>query len=514
MVKIQELPDTVDELRALVANLSNENETLQKNIFILKRLIFLRKSEKWTKEDIRQALLFDEAETEDIPEEPVQSEKITYFRRKSGRKPIDKNIPRTDVIHDLDEKDKTCACGHELTKIGEDTCEKLDIKPAEFKVTRHIHFKYACKHCEGTSDESKPGVITKKRDPDIIPKSFVTPGLLAYIFTGKFVDHIPFFRQEKIFRRLGIELPRATMCNWAIQVGTICERLMILMKKELMQSSVLCVDETPFQVMNEEGKSNLTKSYMWVFRGGTKENPLVMYEYHPTRSSDALDFLSGFKGKLVSDGYPVYDKICNKFRIPHAGCWAHARRKFFDAAKEGKKDSNSEHALKQIQKLYRVEEIIREGKLNPESILELRQNESKPIVLELEKWINSMIKEIVPSGLFGRALSYTANEFHKLKVYLDDPLLPIDNNLTENDIRPFVLGRKNWLFSGSPRGASASSTIYSLIQSAIANGLEPYWYLRYLFERIHLVSRDEELNQLLPNRILNENLKSSGYSVV
>lgn len=163
--------------------------------------------------------------------------------------------------------------------------------------------------------------------------------------------------------------------------------------------------------------------------------------------------------------------------------------------------------------MYRVEEKIREGKLSPESILELRQNESKPIVLEFEKWIDSFLTKIVPTGLFGRALSYTANEFRKLTIYLDDPMLPIDNNLTENDIRPFVLGRKNWLFSGSPRGATASSTIYSLIQSAKANGLEPYWYLRYLFERIHLTTGDEDLRQLLPDRVTNEDLVNSGYTV-
>jgi transposase len=412
-----------------------------------------------------------------------------------------------EVVHDLCEEDKKCACGTALTKIGEEVSEKLDIIPAKVQVLKHIRYKYACKNCEGTESEEEGGAVkTAPMPPQIIPQGIVTPGLLSFVLTSKFCDALPFYRQEKIFERIGAEISRATMCNWAMLAAERMDRLLELLWENIAKSPHLGVDETTVQVLQEPGRKNTTKSYMWVFRGGTRDHPVIIFRYSPTRSSEVIKKnLKNYKGYLQSDGYTGYDVFGRRDGIIHAGCWAHVRRKFVEAAKITK-EGLAHSVIDLIRKLYKVEEKAREDNLSPEETLLLRQKDSLHVMESIKKVLDREVHHVAPKSPLGKAIRYTLDDWKKLVVYLLNGIVPIDTTLVETAIRPFVVGRKNWLFSGSPRGAEASAAIYSIIETAKANGLEPYAYLRHLFEKLPLAKSDDEIRCLLPNHTDNVEL--------
>lgn len=512
----QQLPDDIDALKEIISNLSKLTDKYEKEIQYLEeknnlllQKLFGRKSEKLTPEDILQGRLFDEPEfcfIQDEDESVEVSESVTvvssHTRKKRGRKPLPESLPRVDVVHDITSDEKHCACGCEMKKIGEDVSEKLDIIPAKIQVIRHIRYKYACKNCEGSgSDEA--AVKTAPLPPQIIPQGIVSPGLLAWVLAGKFCDALPFYRQEKLFARIGVELSRATFSNWAILAHKGCGRMLQLMMDDIISSSLVGIDETSVQVMNEKDRKNTTKSYMWVSRGGTAEKPVVLFRYNPTRGGDFVNNqFKDFEGVIQTDGYQGYNALGKKEKVVHAGCWAHVRRKFVEAAGNSKGDNSFANSMiSMIKKLYDVETEIREKKYNGEEILKLRNIESRPVVEKIGDMFEKKRHSIAPKSLTGKAISYAIDLWPRLSVYLDDPQIPIDNNPVENAIRPFVVGRKNWLFSGSPRGAEASAGIYSIIETAKANGLEPYWYMRYLFEKLPACKGDDEIRLIMPNRI-------------
>ncbi len=505
------LPADVGGLQRLVVQLQHDNkvlhskaEVLEDELRLLRHKIFGRRSERFSVEDLRQSSLFDEAEytievqTRKLSEPAV--EVSAYRRVKRGRKPLPADLPREEVVHDIPEEEKICACGALLVRIGEETSEKLEIIPQQLKVIRHIRPKYACKKCEGT--ESEQAVKIAPVPPQIIPKSIATPGLLAYVMVSKFCDAIPFYRQEKLFRRIGIELSRVDFCNWAIQVARQCDPLIEVFLDEIRAGPVVQMDETPLQVMKELGRANTMKSYMWVMRGGPPENPVIVYRYHPTRGAKIpLGYLSEYEGYLQTDGYEGYESTGSLPGIIHAGCWAHARRKFDEAAKASKKTGSAEEALGQIRKIYRIERELRSQELEPEVFMEKRKELVLPILEDFKEWLDTKALQVPPSTLLGKAVNYALNEWEKLLRYLDSPYLTPDTNLVENSIRPFVLGRKNWLFSGSPRGAHASATLFSLIETAKATGLEPYRYLRYVFTRLPFVRTASDYRALTPHHL-------------
>ncbi|WP_156469980.1 IS66 family transposase, partial [Leptospira alstonii] len=274
-------------------------------------------------------------------------------------------------------------------------------------------------------------------------------------------------RQAGILQRSGVEISRSTLSNTAIQVYEKLSPMIEDVRKELFKSKYLQIDETVLQVLNEEGKPNTSKSYMWVIRGSIREKPVVLYHYESSRSAKFLEEWIGDFGKLnttlpmgiiQTDGYESYDSLLKtKSRILHAGCWNHARRKFFEILKVDSKNAQAQWIVKEIGKLYAVESKAKEGKLSSEEHLRLRQSESKPIIHEIHSWMNKRIVEVAPKSSMGKALSYLAGQWEKLLIFLDHPHLQLDTNLVENDIRPFVVGRKNWLFSGCPQGATASA---------------------------------------------------------
>jgi transposase len=481
-------------------------DLLEEQMRLLKSAIYGRKSEQYSKEEGIQACLFNEAEA--AVETSTGGDKIeeitvaAHKRVKGGRRPLPPELPRVEVIHDLSESEKICDCSREMSRIGSEISEKLDIVPAKIQVIRDVRYKYACRSCEG-ADSHSGAVRIAPLSPQVIPQSMATAGLIAWILTSKYADALPLYRQEKIFERLGVDISRATMANWVIHVGKSCERLIELLWQEIRSGPLVNMDETHVQVLNEPGRPNQSKSYMWVFRGGDVEHPSLIFQYEPSRSGKIpQECLSGYKGYIQTDGYAGYDMLGERDGIFHMGCWVHVRRKFLEIVKArpkgSKKNGNADVALTYIRNIYAIEKDADERALSAEGRYPLRQEKSVPLLREFREWLENISPKTPPQGLLGKAISYALKQWERLCRYTEDGRLRPDNNLAENVIRPFVVGRKNWLFAGHPRGARASATIYSLIETAKANDLEPYRYLRYLFERLPMAETESDYRALLP----------------
>jgi transposase len=512
----QILPDDPVELKKIIASMADNKQRdeqriqyLEEYVRLLKNEIFGRKTEKRPLPDDKQMVLFNEAESDTAEQaEQNSSEDKTivpaHSRRKRGRKPLPADLPRVEVIHDIDESEKTCPCGCQLKRIGEEVCEKLDYVPAKIQVERHIRYKYACPDCEGVEDDG-PTVKIAPPPVQLLPKSMATSGLVAHIVTAKFEDALPLYRQEKIFTRIGIDLPRATMAGWMIKTAEKAGPLLHLLNQEIRSGPIVNIDETPVQVLNEPNRANTTKSYMWVFRGGDPDRPALVYHYHPTRAGQVpLEFLKGYQGYVQTDGYNGYEALGRQSGVDLVGCWAHARRMFDKVVKakaNKKKQGAADEALDYIGRLYAIEKEARKDQLDAEQLKAYRQLKANPILDEFKKWLDAKVSTTPPKGLLGKAIGYTLNLWPRLVRYIDDGRLRPDNNLAENAIRPFVVGRKNWLFSGHPKGAAASAALYSLIETAKANGLKPYFYLRYLFDQLPLCETEADYEKLLPRSI-------------
>ncbi|MHC4139681.1 MAG: IS66 family transposase [Planctomycetota bacterium] len=454
------LPDSISRLQDMVADLHQENDLLRsENDFIREELrllrlkMFTRISERYQDEtDNLQRLLFaylsdDEEESEKEKQEVAVIKE--HKRKKPGRKRIPEDLPRVEVIHDIAEEDKQCACGSEKNRIGEETCEKMQIEPAKIWVEKHIRPKYACKACEGVEDKGKT-VNIAPMPPTMIPKSISTPSLLAHIFIGKFCDGLPFYRQEKQFKRYGIDIIRSSMCNWALKVADRLKPLLEMLRLVILSGPLINVDETTVQVLVEADRKPQSKSYAWVFRGGVGGMPGLYYHYDPSRSGKIAEkFLKDYEGYVQTDGYAGYNFLDTKPGIIHFGCWAHVRRKFNDVVKaaggkyKGKGKAN--HALSLIRDLYLIEREAKNKGFDEEQTYQLRQEMSKPVVEKLGAWLKENAIKIPPQSLLGKAFNYTLGQWPRLIKYLDNGLVRMDNNLVENAIRPFVIGRKNWL---------------------------------------------------------------------
>jgi transposase len=519
-VDLRKLPDDASLPKDIVLSLLNQLEVkyqekihhLEEQLRLFKNEVFGRSSERHLEPPADQLLLFKGHAKLDTGDTSRADDKITvgaHTRKKRGRKPLPEDLPRIDIIHDLSENERQCACGARLSRFGEEVSEKLDYIPARLQVERHIRYKYACKSCEGVDDDG-PSVRIAPAPVQLLPKSNATAGLLAHIAVSKFADGLPLYRQQKIFGRLGIDISRATISKWMVQAARCCSGLIDLLRSEIRSGPLIGIDESPLQVLKEPGRKNTSKSYMWVYSGGNPDRPVLLYDYQRSRSGKtALEFLTGYKGYIQTDDFSGYDHLDQKPGIVHLGCWAHARRKFVKVAAVRKKHrskrvnpkSLADQALDYIGKLYKIEKQARRQELDAAQILRLRQQEAKPLLDQFKDWLESNKAQTPPKGLLGQAISYTLANWEKLIIYIEDGRLRPDNNLVENAIRPFVVGRKNWLFAGSPDGARASATFFSLIETAKANGLEPYAYLRHIFEKLPLVKSDQDLQDLLPQHI-------------
>jgi transposase len=541
---VKELPNDLDQLKQLVkekeqtisdyqnkitdyrnqlsgyqeryALLDKRNIQLEERVKVLEMIAFGKGSEKWTPVENKQALLFDEGES-NAPQddktaqakddkEPVKIPVKGHERTKKKPRKPDPWVERKEKIHDLPDSDKKCACGHDKQQIGEDQSQEMQWIPGHFCEWTHRFPKYNCPNCHGESEPDKPEVQSSPRPVKLLPKTITTSSLLAYLFAAKFEYALPYYRQEKFFGRLGYDLTRQNMSQWQIAVHQKLAPLLELFRKKISEAPFLGIDETHLQVMKENGKKNSTKSYMWVFRAVARDGPLIYFEYHPSRSGqEALAFLKDFSGKIQTDAYSGYNYLRSKSEVTAAGCWDHARREFYLAAKVSKSGSTqASQILEIIRKLYAIEDII-QGKPD-EKKLAYRRQHSKPILDCIKNWLDDMSLKVLPKSRLGKAIAYTLGEWPYLTTFVDHGDIPLSNIFVENAIRPFVIGRKNWLFSGSPRGASASAFLYSLIESAKANDLDPYWYLVYLFELFPHAQNEEDLVDLLPNHVTQKDI--------
>jgi transposase len=493
--------DTVIESNAI------EIDRLQMELRLLRQKLYGPKSERIVEPDV-QAHLFNEAEATGKEKAAEEKQTVTYDRKKGGRRPLPDNLPRIEEVHDITEEQKICGCGNILSRIGEEITEQLDIIPRQCRVIRHIRPKYACRQCEGL--ESEKAVQIAPPPVQLLPKTIATPGLLASVIVEKFADGLPLYRQVSRFSREGIEISRATLSNWVVKVGDLCSPLIEIFKEDLRAGPLTNADETPVQVLNEPGRDNTTKSYMWVFRGGVSPGSVVLFDYRPTRSAEGIlkEYLTGYTGSVQTDGYIGYE-ILSELSVDHAGCWSHARRKFVevvqavDKARKGKerKGSSADEAVLKIRRLYEIEHREKKLKLTGADLVQFRREHALPLLEEFHDWLKARVGSTPPSGLLGKAMNYTLKQWSRLIRYVDNPHLGLDNNAAENAIRPFAVGRKNWLFAGSPAGARSSAILYSLVETAKANGLEPYRYLRFLFERLPFAKMPEDYRKLTPQHL-------------
>jgi transposase len=442
-----------------------------------------------------QVSLFDESESDDQAVATDTTEAaiaVAGYQRqpkKTVRIPLD--LPREEIVHDLADTDKVCPHdGTPLKCIGAEISEQLNIIPAQITVLHHVRKKYACPCCEQY-------IVTASKPKQPIEKSLAAPGLLAYVATQKYVDALPLYRQTEIFKRIGVELDRTTLANWMVACGKLIQPLINLIHEKMLEQALLHMDETRVQVLNEPGRTAQQQSYMWVLRA--IKNPAVLYHYAPSRSGDvAKQLLGEYRGALMVDGYDGYNGVCAEHNLTRLGCWAHARRKFIEAQKAQAKNKTgkADQALAYIQQLYRIEQLAKEQ--TPAERYALRQTQAQPILDKLHQWLEKSLPTTPPQSLLGKALYYLQHQWPHLIRYVDDGNYPIDNNAAENSIRPFVIGRKNWLFSASQSGAAASSNLYSLIETAKANGLESYAYLRRVFTDLPNANTLEQIEMLLP----------------
>jgi len=513
------LHDDPEQLRGILTKTTQHLKTAEGRINLLEtRVAFLegklfgQTSEKLGSDEDHapQIDLFDEAETllDNDNHEDDDGIDIPAHKRQRGRAPLPKDLPRIRIEHDLSDEEKQCdCCGVEKTCIGEDISEQLEIIPATLQVLQHVRLKYACLPCEN-------GVVTAPLPPQPLPKSKASPALLAFITINKFMDALPLYRQEKILNRLGIEITRATLASWMIKLGVLIQPLINLLRDELMDYDIMGMDETRIQVLKEADRLPTTNSQMWVQRGGRPDKPVILFYYDPSRGQHvAAELLAGYKGFVQTDGYAVYQAVEKKeAELILLGCMAHARRKFYDAFKVQKKGTTGTHAhkaLAYIKKLYTIERKIKQA--SPEKRFDVRQKQAKPILDKMRAWLDKTLPCVPPKSLTGKALGYMDNQWKYLIRYLEDGRLSIDNNSTENTIRPFVIGRRNWLFSDSMQGAKASANLYSLIGTTRALGIEPFRYLRHVFTQLPLATSVEQIEALLPYNIDKQSLNQLHY---
>ena len=468
----------------------------------------------------KQPLLFDFEDEDLIPSDSETAETVAgegpyreikvreYIRRKCGRKAIDDSTPTKQIYHDIPEEEKVCACGCRLKKVGENSTKRLRIIPAKMYAIEDIYPKYACPNCEGSGDEDNPVFRQAPAARYFIPKSIATNELLAYVMTNKFCEHMPFYRQEKAFERRCITVTRADMSNWQEQIYERLKPLDSLIMEHIKTGTTMNMDETTVRVLkykNRTENENRKKSYVWLGIGGPKNKKAVIYRYYESRNAKFIKpFINGFKGWLQTDEYPGYETALKEHsllypddKIIHVACLAHARRKFFDASLNGKSPGAGK-AVKYIQLIYKKEEELIEMNLPPEELVSKRKELIKPVFDEFHKWLLEMEPKVPPTLKFGRAINYALSSWQHLLNYLDCPDLFVDNSIAERSIKPFVIGRKNWLFSGSEKGAESSCFLFTLIENAKYYHLDPYEYLRCVFDQSVNCKTKKDFEKLLP----------------
>lgn len=500
-----------NQLNSQVKTLSTNVKTLSYDVKILRMYLFAKKNEKVTKEDKLQGVLFDELEDSLSDEEatPDTESKKSHKKsdKKTGRKPIPANIPRERKTVDVAEKDRLCpCCNKERPLISTKPTEELDFVPARIIVKEYDIKKYGACNCEEFQNrEDLPGIIEAKAPKRFIPGGIASPSLVAHIIVNKFCDALPFYRQNRIFNRIGIDLSRQNMSNWALTASRKCEPLIEHMRKYIISGKLINMDETTVQVLREKDRTAQSKSYMWVMTGGIEGNKVVLFNYAPTRKQETpVKLLEGYKGILQTDGYSGYSKAVKDYGLWHVGCLAHARRKFWDLAKVTKKKGKAHKGVTFFSRLYEVNNSLKKMNLSEDDFVKKRREKSIPIWQDFYKWLYENKNRVAPESPISKAINYSLNQYKNLVKYLKYAEVSPDNNIAENAIRPFCIGRKNWLFNNTPRGAYSSAVLYSLVETAKINEIEPDKYLNYIFSEITEKGENVDLDSLMPWNVLTD----------
>lgn len=495
---IEQLENTIKSLEQQVSNLTEM-------VLLLRKGKFGSSSEKTPREEISDQLsLFNEAELEADPHvpEPVVKDVNGYKRRnsKTKREVLLKDLPVKEILCEIPEEDQYCGnCATTLKPIGKETVrEELEYIPAKLQIIRYFRMSYECPRCKHTDTPYIEKALTPS---SLMHHSLASPSTVANVMYQKYVNAMPLYRQEKDWEQLGFALSRATMANWIIRCSQdYLYPVTSYLREQLLKRDVLHCDETPVQVLKENGRRPQSKSYMWLYRTGDDgKEPIVLYDYRTSRSGEnAAEYLKGFRGFLHSDGYSGYNKLAE---IVRCGCWAHLRRKFTEAIPDNRaKDSpptNAEIGRDYCNRLFKIEEGLTE--LTSEEKYAKRLELERPVLDAFWCWLDSL--HVLQSSALGKAVTYAKNQKQYMENYLLDGRCSLSNNAAENSIRPFTLGRKNWLFSDTPKGASASAAVYSIVETAKANGLSVYTYLSYLL--MYMPDTDyrnnpEALEELMP----------------
>jgi len=491
-----------------------ERDLLKEQLNKFKRQLFAASSE--VTGQYQKDMFFNEAESLGSQAEPTAEEtnddKIDvpgHKRAKRGRKPLDPALPREVVRHELPEGDRVCPQdGAALREIGVEVSEQLDIIPQQVRVIRHERVKYACPCCDG-------GMRLAARPAQVIPKGLFTESALAWIATSKYLDGLPLYRQAALLGRFGgTDVSRNTVAGSIVRVGHAAQPVVNLLRDELLDSPLVFGDETELQVLKEPGRSAQAKSYIWaqMTEGSGHDGtgpPIRLFTYSPSRSTKtAMEVFAGVRegAVLMTDGYDVYDTVAETHRLVHLGCWTHCRRYFIEALQALPKDQRGPDQLAArfialIAKLYKVEAQARQDGVDATELGRRRQQDSVPLLADIEALLLANIHAVLPKSLLGQALHYLSSQWRKLKRYVEDGRYSIDNNAQENAIRPFCVGRRNWLFADTVAGANASANLYSLLQTCQVNGIDGYRYLRALFAALPNAKTADDYAALLPWRI-------------
>lgn len=481
--------DVQDKDRELIYR-QTKIDQLTHEMAMLKRYQFGRRSEQL---DSTQASLLDEmidgdsaAIEDELAQLRARGESLVEVAQKPKRMPLPEHLPRTVIHHEPD--NTQCGCGCAMKRIGEDVAEKLDYIPGVFTVERHVRGKWVCSTCETLVQAPVPA--------QIIDKGIPTAGLLAQVLVAKYADHLPLYRQENIFGRAGLALPRSTLGQWVGVCGVRLQPLVDALREELLTQGVLHADETPIQVL-DPGKKKTHRAYLWAYCPSTYANMRgVVYDFAPSRAGEhARTFLADWQGKLVCDDYSGY-KASFGAGVTEIGCMAHARRKFHELH-VNHQSQLAEQALVLIGALYDVEREA--SSVSSDERHALRQQKARPIVQTLHDWMIGHRQKVPEGSAIAKALDYSLKRWVALTRYLEDGNVPIDNNWVENQIRPWAVGRSNWLFAGSLRAGQRAAAVMSLVRSAQLNGHDPYAYMKDVLSRLP-TQRHSEIAELLPHR--------------
>ena len=498
MPSVPELLDVIDQKDHIIEERNHIIKEQQKLLKLLEEKLRLSKLQRFGASSEKlpfQGDFFDEAELEaalsdieeQLPDEPLKK------KPRKKREGFSDKLPRVQIYLTLDDEEKAGANKTFFTKVK----EELDIVPAQARVLEYWQEKAVF------DNKAEQQIIAAKRPIHPLGKCIASVQLLAYILVSKYADALPLYRLEQILKRHGGSISRTTMANWIIRLDDVFKPLINLMREHQLEGDYLQADETRIQVLKEDGKLATSDKWMWLIRGGPPDQPVVLFEYDASRGQEVPSrLLDGFEGVLQVDGYAGYNKVCRENNITRIGCMDHVRRKFVEASKaapakkKGSKVSKADVAIGKIRKLYMIEDKIKD--LEPEQKTQQRQQLSKPLLDDLTVWLQSNIRRVPKDSLTWVAINYALNQWDLIIGYCEDGRLHISNALAENAIRPFAVGRRNWLFSDTPRGARASATCYSLIETAKANELNPNDYITHVLRHIGAADTVEKLEALLP----------------